>query len=109
MRDFVAITLTEHLTAAKLKLALATVDEALRTRSDKLWLIVDVLQMAGYDSDARTAFVAWNRANRPRLHGVAIVTHRTLWRVVVAAMSLASGQQMRAFETLAAAEAHSAM
>jgi len=106
MRDFVVIALTEHLTSAKLELALAKADDALRARADKLWLIVDVLTMTGYDSDARAAFVAWNRTRRPRLHGVAIVTTRTLWRVVVAAMSLASGQQMRTFDTVAAAEAH---
>jgi len=104
MHASVVIVLEGHLTEESLETELGKADAALKTHvGDKLWLIVDALPMTGYDAQARALFVTWNRDRRPRLHGVAIITKRTLWRVVVAAMSLATGQHMRTFDTVEAA------
>lgn len=59
--------------------------------------------MTGYDAEARQLFVEWNARHRARVTAVAIVTHKILWHVVIAAMALASGQRMRAADTPQAA------
>jgi hypothetical protein len=62
-------------------------------------LVVDCLPMTGYDIDARHAFVEWNREHKARIRAVAVVTPKVIWQMVVGAMSLASGQTMKAFDT----------
>lgn len=66
-------------------------------------MIVDVRGMQGYTTDARTFFVDWNRSHKRQLRCVAIVTDNVVWRMVIRAMSLASGQQMRPFSDHGAA------
>lgn len=70
----------------------------------RLGLLINCLPMTGYDLDARHTFVEWNRAHQPRILGVAIVTNRPAWHMVIAVMALASGQQMRAFSSLEEAQ-----
>jgi hypothetical protein len=53
--------------------------------------------MTGYDSDARSLFVAWNADHKKRIRCVAVITDKALWHVVVSAMSLASRQRIKAF------------
>ena len=97
------VTLRGHLTTAALQGELARVDSLLGGTSSGL--LVDASQMTGYDDAARALFVAWNTERRQQIPRVAIVTERTLWRVVIAAMSLASKQEMSVFADRGAAEA----
>lgn len=60
-------------------------------------LLFDATEMTGYDSDTRSRFVEFNRRAREQLCRVAVVTDNALWRMVVSAMAVASGQQMRGF------------
>lgn len=68
-------------------------------------LIVDASEMTGYDGLARQRFVEWNAANRKAIRRLAIVTSNPLWGMVIRAMSLASGREMRPFATRAEAAA----
>lgn len=61
-------------------------------------MVVDCATMTGYDSEARLLFVQWNKEHRGSVERVAIVTTNRIWRMVIAAMSLASRQSMRAFD-----------
>jgi len=99
------IDLVDHLTARALGAALAPVDEWLRTDVRSLALVIDCRRMKGYEGDARALFVQWNKANRPRIERVAIVTDNALYRMVISAMALASQQDMRAFGDVAGARA----
>ncbi len=47
----------------------------------------------------------WNARFRPRINRVAVITEKILWHMVVAAMAVASGQTMKAFDSVDAAEA----
>jgi hypothetical protein len=93
MGEIREVRLEGHLTRNNLEAALGGVDQ----RGGAYRLLLDALAMTGYDLEARHAFVAWNRRNRSGVDRVAIVTERTMWRAVIAAMALASGQDMRAF------------
>jgi hypothetical protein len=53
--------------------------------------------MTGYDAAARSLFVSWNKLNRERFVGIAILTRNRLWHMVISSMSLASSQRMKAF------------
>lgn len=99
------VSLNGHLTAEVLAEALSDAERALAQVEPKIRLLVDCLNMADYDRDARQAFVNWNRKHQARIAAVAVVTHRQIWHVVVGAMALASGQKMRAFDTIEAARA----
>ncbi len=93
------LLLEAHLTRVSLDVALERVDAslALSVRASTFDLVVDARQMTGYDASARARFVAWNSSNKARLEHVAVLTDNVLWHMVVAAMSIASGQPMRAF------------
>jgi hypothetical protein len=91
----VTVELVGHLTSAQLNTTLGSV----KLSDDTDALLVDCLTMTGYDNEARETFVAWNREHKERLQHVAVVTERPLWRMVISAMSLASGQQLRGFAT----------
>ncbi len=93
------LVLRDHLTAESLRAALADAERELATHDEKAALLVDVTAMTGYESEARTLFVAWNDAHRDRVVAVAIVTTNSLWVMVIAAMSLASQQKMKSFST----------
>ena len=66
-------------------------------------MILDCLEMDGYEPDARQAFVDWLRTHAPGT--VAVVTRRQSWHMVTSAMSLASGRHMKAFATVEQARA----
>jgi hypothetical protein len=93
MTSIVQANLEGQLTQSSLLRALnaAVPDET------RVCLLINCLPMTGYDLDARNTFVEWNKAHRPRIAGVAIVTIKPAWQMVVAVMAMASGQQMRAF------------
>ena len=102
MAGIVRITLRGHLTRISLQEELSRAEN--QPRLDDVGLLVDCQAMSDYDADARALFVTWNARMRDRVRGVAIVTDRVLWSVVISAMALASGQRMRAFSTTEAAE-----
>lgn len=99
-----SIRLVEHLTEASLSAALLPVTQRLEQSASKAGLVVDCLQMSGYDATARSLFVEWNRAHRDRLHAIGIVTRNLMWHVVISSMALASGQKMKAFGSVHDAE-----
>ena len=80
-----------HLTRAQLEQVLADVADQLRARQ-LAPVLLDCSAMDGYDLDARHAFVEWNKQWKRHVTRVAIVTHNRLYHVVIATMSLASGQ-----------------
>jgi hypothetical protein len=96
MTPIAQASLEGHLTQASLLRCLnaAVFDQA------RSCLLINCLPMTGYDLDARHTFVEWNKVHRARVAGVAIVTTKPAWQMVVAVMAMASGQQMRAFTTL---------
>ena len=73
----------------------------------RAWLriLVDCSTMTSYDPEARSRFVRWGRESVQRLERVGIVTDKTLWHMIIRAMALASGVQMRPFVDPADAEA----
>jgi hypothetical protein len=98
--DIALVDLEGQLTAGTLQAALRPVDDRLERDDAQIGLVVDARAMTGYEGAARELFIEWNKKNRPRIARVAIVTDRISWRMVIAAMSLASGQAMRAFAEL---------
>lgn len=91
----VLIELEGRLTHAGLERALASTNERLATPGGTV--LFDCRRMTSYELDARHAFVAWNARMKPLVRRVAVLTSNRMWWVVVGAMSLASGQEMRAF------------
>lgn len=92
----VVVRLQGHLTEAELRSALAT---ATAGAVAPFPVLVDCIEMTSYELAARHAFVEWNRANKERVTSVAVVTDRSMWKIVVSAMVIASGQSMRAFDS----------
>lgn len=88
---FHTVKLEGSLSATGLAQALDAVDLS----SDRM--LVDALEMTDYSAEARAFFVDWHKRHRSQLRKVAIVTSNGFWRMVVSAMSLASGQHMKAF------------
>jgi ABC-type transporter Mla MlaB component len=99
-----AIRLVAHLTEASLSAALLPISQRLEQLGSQAGLVVDCLQMSGYDAAARSLFVEWNRAHRDRLCAIGIVTRKLMWHVVISSMALASGQRMKAFGSVRDAE-----
>lgn len=97
------VTLRGHLTVSALERELAPIERQLGDGPHPV--IVDASAMSGYEEDARSRFVDWSRRHRDRIAGIAIVTDRLMWRMVISAMSVASTQEMRAFDSLDAARA----
>jgi len=91
------LKLRGQLTANGLAGLLESLEVRIRGEGSDL-LLVDCLDMTGYDPAARDLFVSWNARNRGHLRAVAIVTRNTLWHLVVGTMALASRQRMRAFD-----------
>jgi hypothetical protein len=100
----IAIELTGHLTRASLAASLAQPRAALAAAAGA-HVRIDCRTMTGYDADARADFVEFMRASRAKVARVAIVTERVSWRMVISAMSLASGVSMKPFTSLAEADA----
>ena len=63
------------------------------------------LKTTGYSAAARDTFVDWFRRNQKAIDRTAVVTDNMLWHMVVRAMGLASGQAMKPFDDVDAAEA----
>ena len=103
MPDYAEIKFEGHLTAEKLNAAVPPVNEMMEKTSDKIALVIDCTAMTGYESAARVAFVDWNRKHKANIRRVAVITPNKLWHMVVAAMSLATGQPMQAFDDRARA------
>jgi len=94
----VTLTLQGQLTRDALALELRRAEAELREDSS---MIVDCVAMEDYEPEARVLFVNWHRKHR--LQRVAVITENRLWHMLVSAMSLASGQRMRAFSEVPAA------
>lgn len=96
------LLLKEHATKDSLEKALKPISYALDhlPLGFKGCLLVDASMMTGYDVEARAYFVEWNSKYRVRLHAVAIVTEKTLWHMVIAAIGVAARQTMKAFYSL---------
>ncbi|MCC6666440.1 MAG: hypothetical protein IT375_21990 [Polyangiaceae bacterium] len=93
----VLVTLDGHLTREVLAARLAAAFTAIVASPEPPAVLVDCRGMSGYDIDARSEFVDWNRKVKDRIVAVAVLTENRLWHVVVASMGLASGQTMKAF------------
>ena len=100
----IRLSLTGHLTEAALGVALDKADSELRSSTTRPALIVDCLTMTGYDSAARSRFIAWNSRHKRHFRCVVVLTTNKMWHMVVGSMSLASGQSMKAFSALSEAE-----
>lgn len=94
------LQLIGHLTEDSLTAALEPVITELQHLTGRGGLIVECLTMTGYDAAARSLFVSWNKLNRDRFNGIAILTKNRLWHMVISSMSLASGQKMKAFASV---------
>jgi hypothetical protein len=90
----VVVTLAGTLTKGALQASLTELDKQLAGRRG---LLVDAREMGSYETEARDLFVQWNREHRADLTGVAVVTEKVVWHMVVAAMGFAIGQKLRAF------------
>jgi hypothetical protein len=78
----------------------ATVIETAGANGERVGLLFDCLTMDGYDREARDAFVAWSRDFGDALSGVAVVTGRKTWHMVVATVAAVTGRHMKAFDTI---------
>jgi hypothetical protein len=99
MTGAVVIELDGYLSDRALRSALSVASEQIAAADDQRHLLVDCSTMTGYDASAREMFVDWNSRHKTKVKGVAVVTQKTLWHVVVSAMALASGQRMKAFDS----------
>lgn len=88
--------LTGHLTRSQLETELARVPARAASGATEQCVLLDCLTMVDYDLDARHAFVVWLKSHRPQK--VAILTNRSLWRMVIQAMSMASKVPLQPFE-----------
>jgi hypothetical protein len=95
MASALRLTLTGHLTSARLGTALGVLEGDLGAENRPL--IVDFRQVTGYDPEARILFIDWNKRLRSRLRAVAILSANSFWPVMVSAMALATKQRMRVF------------
>lgn len=94
----ITIALRGELTSDTLRPQLALAEEQMEAVGGQVSLLFDCSSMTGYAPDARSEFVHWNQEHKEKVGAVAIVTDRSLWRMVISAMALASRQDMRAFE-----------
>jgi hypothetical protein len=101
--EVLEIQLRGHLTRHELDRSLARLTPQLEHVEGKAAVLIDCLEMADYDLDARHAFVEWNSQWRSRIRKVAIVTTNRLYHVVINGMALAAGQSMRGFAEYAPA------
>lgn len=66
-------------------------------RGDTAFLL-DILDMTGYDPAVRDQYIRWHKANGGKLKRTAVVTNKTMWRLVISTISVATGGGTRAFE-----------
>src|SRR3954449_2931193 len=94
------IDLVGHLTETSLAAALVPVTGRLAEEPMRIALLINALQVTGYDLSCRHVFTEWNKLHKARISRVAIVTEKLMWRAVIAGRALASGQTMKAFPSL---------
>jgi len=92
----VEMRLPERLTATSLAQSIAGILPELDP-GEPVLLVVDALDIASYTAEAREDFVEFARRHTNSIERFAILTDRSLWRVVISAMSLASGMSMHAY------------
>ncbi|MBO6936747.1 MAG: STAS/SEC14 domain-containing protein [Deltaproteobacteria bacterium] len=95
----VMMRLVGFLDAEQVRKATTTASEQL----DRLGLgrlLVDCSRMDDYEGEARRLFTEWNAKNKHRVQGVAVVTDKLLWHMVVSTIGLASSQTMKAFSDI---------
>lgn len=97
--EVLSVTFTGHLEVNWLKDTLESLDVR-----PGMGLLIDCSQMTSYDREARTFFVDWHREHRKIIDAVAIVTDNMLYRMIIAAMAMASEQTMRAFDDVSTAQ-----
>lgn len=103
--EIVDVKLRGQLDVKQLQEQLAPVERRIGEGNPPKALIVDCLDMTGYEGTARRYFVEWNATHRDSLNRLAVVLSNPLWKMVVSAMSLASGQVMKAFSSPSEARA----
>jgi hypothetical protein len=103
-KGVVVLSLRGTLTVGTLTKALRDVEPGLRVGSP-IGVVVDALQMTGYEAAAREQFVSWHHQRRECISRVAVVTENRLWHMVVRAMSFAARVPMQPFRELGPAMA----
>lgn len=88
-----SMLLEGHLTREALDSAIVSIEPRLSVERPAV-LVVDALRMTSYDGTARERFVEFAKQHRAAIKQFVILTERRLWRVVISAMSLASGMPM---------------
>jgi hypothetical protein len=101
MAQVFSCRLTGHLTRGQLETELARVPAREASGSGAQYVLLDCMEMVDYDLEARHAFVVWLKSHRPQK--VAILTSRSLWRMVIQAMSMASKVPLQPFDDAEAA------
>lgn len=89
------IKLEGHLTETSLRAAFRGAESPALGRYG---MLVNCFELQSYELASREAFVEWHKRERARIAGVAILTTRAVWHMVIGAMAVASGQAMRAFD-----------
>lgn len=65
--------------------------------NDQVALLFDVLRMTGYDPPIRDLYIDWHNKHKARLAKVAVVTDRSLWRMVVSTVGMAVRAKVKTF------------
>jgi SpoIIAA-like len=98
------IDIVGHLTTEMLGDELERVGSGLRVTSTPSAVLFDVLQMTSYDPPIRDLYITWHGKNRDRIGRVAVVTDKSLWRMIVSKVGLAVRAQVRTFSERRMAE-----
>jgi hypothetical protein len=67
---------------------------------DSYAFVLDILDMESYEPEVRDLYIRWHREYGSYLKRTAVVTNKTLWRMVVSTISMATGGGTRAFGTV---------
>ncbi|RLB54068.1 MAG: hypothetical protein DRJ42_10215 [Deltaproteobacteria bacterium] len=88
------ITLPPQVAEGRLREHLADID------TDCHYVLYDLRYTGRFDDESRAFFVQWHAQRKAQLTRVAVVVDNAMWRVVVMAMAMQSGVNMRPFEVL---------
>ncbi len=94
MRVF-TIEIVGHLTVEALGDELDRVSSGMH--GGDIALLFDVLRMTGYDPPIRDLYIEWHQRNKQAIAKVAVVTDRSLWRMIVSTVGMAVRAQVRTF------------
>jgi hypothetical protein len=64
---------------------------------DSVALLFDILRMTGYEPPVRDLYIGWHAKHKAEIAKVAVVTDRSIWRMVVSAVGLAVRAQVKTF------------